>query len=131
MTAYQRLPSASFRSALDPDLDRDGARTTAPDTRAMAPYDLAWIDSRGVATWDRRRLPDTPQIEGAVSCLARGAMLRGPRGPVAIEDLVPGDRIATRSGGTVQIDWIGSRTYRGGTDTPRFFRIAARAFGAQ
>lgn len=132
MTAYQRLPSASFRSALDPSLDDETAHGShRADTRPLVPYDLAWIDSRGVATWDRRRLPDTAQVAGAVSCLARGAMLRGPRGPIAVEDLIPGDRITTKSGGTVQIDWIGSRTYRGGTDTPKFFRVAARAFGGQ
>ncbi|UWQ17840.1 Hint domain-containing protein [Jannaschia sp. M317] len=127
MTAYQRLPPASFRPALDPEAD--GLTLRAPDTRPMAAYDLAWIDSRGQATWDSRRLPDTPEIAGAVSCIARGSMLRGTRGPVAIEDLLPGDRIATACGGMAQIDWIGSRSYRAMAEDVQFYRVAARAFG--
>ncbi|MGB3408269.1 MAG: Hint domain-containing protein [Jannaschia sp.] len=129
MTAYQRLPSASYRSASDPAVDR-AASDRAPDVRPLAAYDLAWIDAKGTAMWDRRMLPDTPEVEAAVSCLARGAMLRGPRGPIAVEDLIPGDRIATQSGGAVQVEWIGSRSYSGHGPRPSFFRVAANAFGA-
>lgn len=124
MTAYQRLPSASFTpvSEIQDDFQR-------PDTRPTVPLDLAWIDERGNATWDRRLLPDTPEIQGAVCCLARGAMLRGSRGPIPVEDVLPGDRVSTVSGGTVQIDWIGSRSYRASGERPSFYRVSARAFG--
>ncbi|WP_179380201.1 Hint domain-containing protein [Jannaschia marina] len=125
MTAYQRLPSASFSPVPGPDGDVQEA-----ETRTSAPYDLAWIDHRGTATWDRRSLPDTPEVEAAVSSFARGTMLRGPRGPVAVEDLIPGDRVSVRGGGTAQIDWIGSRSYAGQDQRPLFYRVAARAFGA-
>ncbi|MEM9798106.1 MAG: Hint domain-containing protein [Pseudomonadota bacterium] len=96
----------------------------------MAQYDLAWLDTNGAATWDRRSLTETPEVEAAVSSLARGAMLRGTRGPVAVEDLIPGDRVATRGGGTAQIDWIGARTYSSSAERPVFYRVSARAFGA-
>lgn len=125
MSAYQRLPSTSFTPVPDP-VDS----STQEDTRPLASYDLAWMDGKGHATWDSRMLPDTPEIEGAVCCLARGAMLRGANGPVAIEDLMPGDRVATATGGTVRIDWIGSRTYRGEGARPHFYRVSAQAFGA-
>jgi hypothetical protein len=124
MTAYQRLPSTGFHPALDVQPGR-------ADDRPVATLDLAWVDHNGRATWDARRLPDTPEIASAVSCLARGAMLRGPKGPVAIEDLVPGDRVATVSGGEAQIRWIGSRTYHSGEERPTLWRISARAFGGQ
>lgn len=125
MTAYQRLPSASFSPVPGPEGDTRGA-----ETRTSAPYDLAWIDHRGAATWDRRSLPDTPEVEAAVSSFARGTLLRGPRGPVAVEDLIPGDRVTVRGGGTAQIEWIGSRSYAGQAERPLFYRVAARAFGA-
>ncbi|SFI63527.1 Hint domain-containing protein [Jannaschia pohangensis] len=125
MTAYQRLPSASFSPVPGPA--RDSAH---PDTRASAHYDIAWIDGHGAGAWDRRALPDTPEIEAAVSSFARGTILRGTRGPVAIEDLIPGDRLLTHSGGSVQIDWIGARSYHAGSERPRFYRVAAHAFGA-
>ncbi|MEM7487846.1 MAG: Hint domain-containing protein [Pseudomonadota bacterium] len=96
----------------------------------MAAYDLAWIDHRGAALWDTRTLPDRPEIDEAVSSLARGAMLQGPRGPIAVEDLMPGDRVATRGGGTAEIRWIGARTYGPGGARPTFYRVAAHAFGA-
>lgn len=122
MTAYQRLPSAEFTPISSaPDQD---------DPRACAHYDLAWIAPNGRATWDSRRLPATAQIDAAVSSFARGAMLQGIRGPIAIEDLVPGDRVAVRGGCTAQIDWIGARSYRAGGERPTFYRIAAHAFGA-
>ena len=124
MTAYQRLPSASF-SPVHADAP------ARPETGLpQVSYDLAWLDHRGTASWDRRRLPDMPEIAGAVASLARGAELRGPHGPVAIEDLVPGDRVATRDGGTAQIDWIGARTYGPGGERPLFYRVSARAMGA-
>ncbi len=125
MSAYQRLPSASFSPVPGTHDTIDG-----PDHRTLASYDLSWIDTRGLATWDRRALPDTPEIEAAVSSFARGALLRGLRGPVPIEDLIPGDRVAVRGGGTAQIDWIGSRSYDAGAERPMFFRVAAHAFGA-
>lgn len=123
MTAYQRLPSAPFSPVPGPD-------QVPADGRGQAAYDLAWIDHRGAPVWDRRVLPDTPEIDGAVSSLARGAMLQGPRGAIAIEDLMPGDRVATRDGGTAQIEWIGTRTYASGGPRPTFYRVAAHAFGA-
>ena len=129
MTAYQRLPSASYRPVPRPSADAPVTDAT-PDTRPLLPYDLAWIDQRGTATWDRRNLPESPLTEAAISSFARGTLLRGQRGPVSIEDLIPGDRVATRGGGTAQIDWIGSRSYAGAVERPTFYRVAARAFGA-
>ena len=100
---------------------------------AKVAFDIAWMDRDGVAKWDCLHLPDLPALDGAVVNLARGAVLRRPLGDVAIEDLMPGDRVATASGGTVQIDWIGSRTIFPGTGSRAaaapLYRIAAGAFG--
>lgn len=126
MSAYQRLPAASFAPVPAPS--RPDAR--APDGDApRAAYDLAWLDPRGHATWDRRALPALPEIDAAVGALARGAMLAGPAGPVAIEDLLPGDEVATVDDGTARILWIGARSYGPGGERPLFFRVSAHAFG--
>lgn len=125
MTTYKRLPSVSFSSGASVDNTPREA-----GARSFASYDIAWIDHRGTVTWDHRRLPDTPEVEAAVSSFARGTLLRGPRGPVAVEDLIPGDRIEVRGGDTAQIEWIGSRSYPRQVDRPLFYRVAARAFGA-
>lgn len=124
MTAYQRLPSAPSRPVGQPDMP--GA-ATARDMRPTLPVDLAWIDGRDRAVWDNRLLPDTAQITDAIAALARGALLHGETGPTAIEDLMPGDRVRTRSGGTARIEWIGSMEMSG--PDCRLFRVSANAFG--
>jgi len=120
MTAYQRLPSASFSPV--PGSARDPGQ---PDTRLSASYDIAWIDRNGVGAWDRRSLPDTPEIETAVSSLARGTILRGTRAPIAIEDLIPGDRPMTHRGGSVQIDWIGAASSSACAARPTSLHVAS------
>lgn len=133
MTAYRRLPSASC-TPVDRSVSAEtvfgGPHAGSSDTRPTAAYDLAWINDEGIAARDGRTLPASSVIEAAVSSFARGTLLRGPRGPVSIEDLMPGDRVGVRGGGTARIDWIGARRYAGVTDRPRFYRVAARAFGA-
>lgn len=122
MTAYQRLPAAPFAPV------PSDARPE-PGTVPSASYDLAWIDHRGRATWDRRSLPALPEIDAAVGTLARGAMFAGPDGPVAIEDLLPGDSVSTMDAGTARIQWIGARSFEFGDERPLFYRISAHAFG--
>jgi hypothetical protein len=124
MTAYQRLPAAPFAPVPSRDRIGEGA---AP----LAFYDLAWLDPRGFATWDRRRLPALPEIDCAVGSFARGAMFAGISGPIAIEDLLPGDEVASVDGGKARITWIGSRAYGHGAERPLFYRVAAHAFSGQ
>jgi hypothetical protein len=50
-------------------------------------------------------------IDQAFSAFARGALIETPDGPVAIEDLMPGDYVRTTRGKPAQIVWIGSATF--------------------
>jgi hypothetical protein len=78
-----------------------------------------------------RRLPALPLLAAAHAAFARGALVATPRGPVAVEDLAPGDMIAPAAGGAVPVLWIGSVTIRpdaSGEGAP-LTRVLADAFG--
>ena len=120
MTAFQRFP------AIDPAI---GSRPV-PEPAPSAEYDLAWLDHRGATCRDLRRLSGAPLIDAAVSSFGRGTLLRGAGGPIAIEDVTPGDRVAVRGGGLARVDWVGSRVHAGPDGHPKLFRVAAHAFGA-
>ncbi len=120
MSAFQRFPAID--SAIVP--------RPVPAPEPMADYDLAWLDHKGVLRRDLRRLPGAPLIDAAVSSFGRGTLLRGPAGPVAIEDVTPGDRVAVRGGGFARVDWVGSRLHGGPDAQPMLYRVAAHAFGA-
>lgn len=77
--------------------------------------------------------PATPLFEDTSSALARGTLIPTSRGPVAIEDLIPGDLVETAAG-TKPIQWIGSTTFVPGRDDDNtqltaLTRITADAFG--
>ena len=46
-------------------------------------------------------------IEAITPCFTPGALVATPRGPVAVEDLRPGDRVMTRDNGACEIAWAG------------------------
>lgn len=46
-----------------------------------------------------------------VTCFTPGTSIATPRGPRAVEDLVPGDRVITRDNGICALVWTGRRTY--------------------
>lgn len=77
--------------------------------------------------------PASPLFEECASAFARGTLIETIRGPVAIEDLVPGDYIQTAMG-TEPVTWIASTTYVPGHDDSKttlthMTRITADAFG--
>lgn len=82
----------------------------------------------------RFMIPVLPLFEGAFTAFARGALVETVQGPVAIEDLLPGDRVQTVGGAAMQVLWIGSTTVTARRDLPTerpviLHRIAADAFG--
>lgn len=51
---------------------------------------------------------DTVTIEILI-CVVRGTLVDTPSGPVAVEDIAPGDLVMTKDRGAVPVRWIGSR----------------------
>ncbi|WP_240705175.1 Hint domain-containing protein [Pacificoceanicola onchidii] len=77
--------------------------------------------------------PASPLFEDAASAFARGTLIPTVRGPVAIEDLLPGDYIET-SDGAQAVTWIGSTSYVPGrsddsTTLTALTRVTSGAYG--
>jgi len=73
-------------------------------------YEIAWLAPNGEKKTSTQLAPATPFFEEAFSAFARGTLIQATGGPVAIEDLSPGDRVQTAEGRLETITWIGSMT---------------------
>lgn len=100
------------------------------DDLPMRRYRCLWLDLGGAISEAERALPALPLLDAAHGGFARGALIETPRGPVAVEDLLPGDAVSTQGQGALPVLWIGMTTLRpdAATATP-LTRIMADAFG--
>lgn len=110
-------------------------RMTAPGDKAQAArsglyHVQALMDDGGIADFDHRAPADL-FLEDVCANFARGTLVATEQGPVAVEDLVPGDRLKTRDGNVSAIRWIGSCTLDGSALVPEDYplRIKADALG--
>lgn len=95
----------------------------ALDTR----YHLWWL-GRGTVE-DRACLgPSEPLFTDSFAALARGCLVQTEDGPVAVEDLLPGDRIQTDAGPQPLL-WKGSRVIAPQHQALSLYRVAADALG--
>ncbi len=114
-------------------------RALTPDGRPrranslMRKYEAAALLPDLTVSFTQHVAPASPFFEACASAFARGTLIDTVRGPVAIEDLVPGDYIETANG-SEPITWIGSTTYVPGhgdraTTLTHMTRITTDAFG--
>jgi hypothetical protein len=73
-------------------------------------YDIRWLDASGAAASKTAVAPALPIFEQAFSAFAQGTLIQTTGGYVAVEDLQPGDRLATADSGNRRLLWIGSMT---------------------
>lgn len=103
-------------------------------TPLMRSVEILSLGPDGQVTETNRLVPALPAFDEAFAAIARGAVLATERGPVAIEDLWPGDRIRTADGGLETVLWRGSTMVvpRAQGQDPamgRLIRIATDALG--
>lgn len=134
-----------------PPLMRD-AHLTAQTTRTVTPlprtggtpspnpqlrrYEVKSLLPNGDIAEVRHVAPAMTLFEEAFCAFARGSLVECERGPMAIEDLLPGDRVLTRGGVAQEVIWIGKTTIlpgaRGGQRRSlSLTRIMADSFGMQ
>ncbi len=115
---------------------RPETRTEAHPRRSTVP--MRRIEVSGLlpdgGLFDRSLVvPQAPLFERAVSGFARGTLLATPQGPVAIEDLLPGD-VVNSSHGPQPVLWIGAATMVPGQSAQGsllrgLLRVTAESFG--
>lgn len=103
-----------------------------PSFGPMRRYRSQWLDRRGEVRDADLVVPANPLLDAAHSAFARGTLITTTSGPMAVEDLLPGDRVVTAAQGPLPLRWIGSMTLpstdRDGS-RPRFTRIMTDALG--
>lgn len=100
----------------------------------MRKYEVVHLNRAGDITDFSRIAPAVPAFEEAFAALARGAILQTETGPVAVEDLLPGDRIRTVDHGFQTLIWRGScavvpHAVGQSREMGHLTRIAAETFG--
>lgn len=110
-------------------------RLTALPASARLPsrrYSNLWLTPDGRIEERDQMAPALPLFDAAHSAFARGTLITTPRGPVAVEDLLPGDLLQTSAHGPLPVLWIGHMTLRPedmAARSVKMTRIMADAFG--
>jgi len=127
LTAQTKIPAPSSRIG-----HQDGRPTRSQPL--MRKYEVAHLSSTQTIENLTQIAPATPLFEEAFSAFARGTLLTSPSGPIAIEDLLPGDMLSTRDTGDLAVQWIGKITmvpnWEGQSpDMGKMIRVSADSFG--
>ena len=106
------------------------AATGSYPTRSI---EIACLRADHTLMFETRKVPRIQVFEEAAGAFAQGTLLLTDTGEVAIEDLQPGDRVATSVGTSARVLWIGSSSFApprmSGRRTP-LLRIMDDAFGS-
>ncbi|MGR3435027.1 MAG: Hint domain-containing protein [Shimia sp.] len=100
----------------------------------MRKYEVAYLGPNGDAQAVTRVAPASTMFEGAFMAIARGSLIATPAGPVAVEDLRPGDTIDTIEHGPQTLRWTGATTLVPGAPgqnpgSASLTRVSPDAFG--
>lgn len=97
-------------------------------------YDIAYLTPEYQIVEFSRRAPASASFEDAFGALGHGAILQTGNGPMAVEDVLPGDNIRLSNGRYEKLLWSGSMTispvdYDTNPDHGSLTRITADALG--
>lgn len=126
MTDRELHAAAPCRKPWTVRQSRDPAAPGLPpfDTR----YQIVWRDADGTVAEAARAGPTEPRFTDAFAALGRSALVQTETGPVAVEDLLPGQRVLTGAGPQTLL-WKGSRTILPQHRGLPLHRIASNALG--
>lgn len=100
----------------------------------MRRYEVSHLLSNGDIDEFNRIAPAIPAFEDGFAAMARGCLLTTDRGTVAIEDILPGDKVKTVTNGFQTVLWRGSITIHPAESEPsqssgKLTRLSGDALG--
>ena len=96
----------------------------------MRKYEVAHLTPSSQISETLISAPAVPLFENAFAAFGRGAILQTDHGPMAIEDLLPGDRVMTTYHGLQTLMWKGAMTLSPSqSESATMTRITSDALG--
>jgi len=130
MTLPQSLQRAAANITETQPVLRDQAPAQAGPKPQLRRYEVASLLPNGNLAETRHIAPALPLFEQAFCAFTRGSLVETDFGPVAIEDLYPGDQVLTRDGSYQPLLWKGMTTLVPGRKAATGTRHALTSFMA-
>lgn len=136
MTIPHSLARAARNAVHTDPMLKDPAAWRTQKRPQLRRYEISALLENGKIAQTRQLAPALPLFEDAFCAFSRGSLIETETGPVAIEDLQPGDRVITTDNQAETVLWKGSTTLVPGRPGPsgrnlRLTRIMADTFGMQ
>ncbi|MCA0929137.1 Hint domain-containing protein [Ruegeria profundi] len=136
MTIPNSLSRAARNAVETSALLRDGPRSKTQKKAQLRRYEVSTLMKNGEVVQTRHIAPALPMFEDAFCAFTRGALVETESGPMAFEDLLPGDTVLTQTGASETVLWKGSVMLIPGRQdshgrTRPLTRIMADTFGMQ
>ncbi|GAA6199387.1 Hint domain-containing protein [Aquicoccus sp. SU-CL01552] len=136
MTIPTSLARAARNAIETSPILKDPAALRARSRPQLRRYEVSALAANGDIVDSRHIAPALPLFENAFSAFTRGSMILTETGPIAVEDLLPGDQIITRDGTSETLMWKGSTQIVPGRPDAKgryhpLVRIMADGFGVQ
>lgn len=108
MTIPQSLQQAATKASEANALLQDPAALRQTNKPQLRRYEVSSLLPNGSIAETRHIAPALPLFEDAFCAFTRGSLIETPTGPIAVEDLLPGDEILTQDGASLPLVWKGS-----------------------
>ncbi len=110
MSMYPTRSAAAAATTKTPQSLQDPKRMRPGGRPQVRRYTTTTLLPNGDICETRHLAPALPLFEDAFCAFARGTLIETDIGPIAVEDLLPGDRVLTGDGATEEVIWKGNVT---------------------
>lgn len=108
MTIPHSLQQAATKASEANALLQDPAALRQTNKPQLRRYEVSSLLPNGSIAETRHIAPALALFEDAFCAFTRGSLVETAQGPIAVEDLIPGDQILTQDGVSLPLVWKGS-----------------------